>query len=271
MKVRKGDNTNKQGNSWIFLPFTFALFIFLWYAIIKIADLRVFILPPPDLVWARFIRAASDGSLMRHTLVTLSEVLSGLALGLIAASSLGYLLANSRKLERVLSPYVVASQSIPIVAIAPLLVIWFGPGLTSKVLICALIVFFPILINTIVGLRNVPKELHDLMRSLNASPWQRFRLLEVPASMPVFLGGLRIGATLSVIGALVGEFVGADRGLGFLINVGRGQYDIALVFVAVITLVMMALLLYGLVLFLERRILSWQIDDSAMFQENMEI
>ncbi|HEY4717570.1 MAG TPA: ABC transporter permease subunit, partial [Anaerolineales bacterium] len=98
----------------------------------------------------------------------------------------------------------------------------------------------------------------ELMRSLRASRWQTFRLLELPASMPVFLGGLRIGATLSVIGAVVGEFVGADRGLGFLINVGRGEYDTALVFVAVFTLIAMALLLYGLVTWLERRILWWR-------------
>jgi NitT/TauT family transport system permease protein len=147
---------------------------------------------------------------------------------------------------------------VPVVAIAPLLIIWFGPGLISKVLICALIVFFPVLVNTVVGLRSVPEELRDLMRSLQASRWQVIRLLEVPASLPVFLGGLRIGATLAVIGAVVGEFVGADRGLGFLINVGRGQYDTALVFVAVFTLVVMALSLYGLVVLCETRLLSWR-------------
>ena len=157
-----------------------------------------------------------------------------------------------------MAPYVVASQSVPVGAIAPLLVIWFGPGLISKVLICALIVFFPVLINTVVGLHSVPHDLRDLMRSLRASRWQTFRLLELPSSMPVFLGGLRIGATLSVIGAVVGEFVGADRGLGYLINVGRGEYDTALVFVAVFTLVAMALILYGLVIWLEMRLLWWQ-------------
>ncbi len=161
-------------------------------------------------------------------------------------------------MERLLSPYVVASQSVPVVAIAPLLVIWFGPGLLSKVLICALIVFFPVLVNTIVGLRSVPEDLGDLMRSLQASRWQTFRLLEVPAALPVFLGGLRIGATLSVIGAVVGEFVGADRGLGFMINRARGQYDTALVFVAVLALVLVALSLYGVVVLLERRLLSWR-------------
>jgi NitT/TauT family transport system permease protein len=176
----------------------------------------------------------------------------------LAATALGYLLARSPAVERFLAPYIVASQSIPIVAIAPLLVIWFKTGLLSKVLISALIVFFPILVNTVVGLRSVPEELHDLMRSLQATRWQTFTLLEVPAALPVFLGGLRIGATLAVIGAVVGEFVGADRGLGFLINVGRGQFDTALVFVAVFSLVGMALTLYGLVVLIEARCLSWQ-------------
>jgi NitT/TauT family transport system permease protein len=126
------------------------------------------------------------------------------------------------------------------------------------VLICALIVFFPVLINTIVGLRSVPEELHDLMRSLQATRWQTMRFLEIPAALPVLLGGLRIGATLAVIGAVVGEFVGADRGLGFLINVGRGRYDTALVFVAVFTLILLALSLYGTVVFIENRSLSWR-------------
>jgi NitT/TauT family transport system permease protein len=249
---------NWQRSSLLLLPFTLALGLFLWYAIVIIGELQAFILPSPHLVWQRFLRALADGSLSQHAIVTLSEVLGGLVLGVLSASLLGYLLAKSRRLERLLAPYVVASQSIPIVAIAPLLVIWFGPGLTSKVLICALIVFFPVLINTIVGLRSVPADLQDLMRSLEATRWQTFTLLELPASMPVLLGGLRIGATLSVIGAVVGEFVGADRGLGFLINVGRGQYDTALVFVAVFMLIAMALILYGLVVLLEKRLLSWR-------------
>jgi len=244
--------------AWALLPLSLAVGFLLWAGLARASGLPAFILPGPDLVWARFLRALADGSLIRHVWVTLQEVLWGLLLGVLAASALGYLLAKSRRLERALAPYVVASQSVPVVAIAPLLVIWFGPGLLSKVLICALIVFFPVLINTVVGLHGVPEDLRELMRSLRASRWQTFRLLELPASMPVFLGGLRIGATLSVIGAVVGEFVGADRGLGFLINVGRGEYDTALVFVAVFTLIAMALLLYGLVTWLERRILWWR-------------
>lgn len=245
-------------HSSILVIFSLALAILIWRLVALFGEFPTFILPPPGMVWARFLRAIADGSLARHTLVTLSEVLSGLALGVTAATSLGYLLAKSRSLERLLSPYIVASQSVPIVAIAPLLVIWFGPGLISKVLICALIVFFPVLINTIVGVRSVPDELRDLMRSLQATRWQTLKQLEFPAALPVFLGGLRIGATLSVIGAVVGEFVGADRGLGFLISQGRGIYDTALVFVAVFTLIAMAMSLYAIVAFLESRLLSWQ-------------
>jgi NitT/TauT family transport system permease protein len=244
---------------WIYLlPFTVGAAALLWYLAAALGQFPAFILPTPDLVWKRLLQAIADGSLLRHGAVTLAEVLAGLALGVSAATSLGYLLAKSRAVERLLAPYIIASQSVPVVAIAPLLVIWFGPGLFSKILICALIVFFPVLVNTVVGLRSVPEELHELMRSLKATRWQTFTALEVPASLPVFLGGLRIGATLSVIGAVVGEFVGSDRGLGFLINVGRGQYDTALVFVAVFSLVLLALALYGLVVWLEARLLSWQ-------------
>ena len=159
-----------------------------------------------------------------------------------------------------LSPYLIASQAVPVAAIAPLLVIWFGPGMGSKVLICGLIVFFPVLINTIVGLRAVPENLRDVMRAMRATPRQTLLLLEIPAALPVFFAGLRVGATLSVIGAVVGELVGSDQGLGFLINLARGQYDTALVFVAVGGLITLAMLLYGAVLLLEKHYLAWQTD-----------
>jgi NitT/TauT family transport system permease protein len=245
------------------LPYLVPLVVLLltlagWELTVRLTGLPAFILPSPLMVTERFLRALGDGSLLRHTAITLLEVLLGLLAGTSSALLFGYAIAKSRLFERLVSPFLVASQAIPIVAIAPLLVIWFGPGMFSKVLICALIVFFPVLVNTVVGLRAVPRSLYELMRSLRASRAQMLRLLEIPAALPVFLGGLRIGATLSVIGAVVGELVGADRGLGFLINVGRGQYDTALVFVAIITLVVMALALYGIVILLESRLLAWQ-------------
>lgn len=229
-----------------------------WQLVSRTSGLPAFILPSPGQVWDRFLLAVGDGSLPRHTLVTLGEICLGLLVGTLSATMLGYLLAKSRLFERLLAPYLVAMQAIPIVAIAPLMIIWFGAGMFSKVLICALIVFFPVLVNTVVGVRAVPRSLYALMGSLRASNWQTLRLLELPAALPILLGGLRIGATLSVIGAVVGELVGADQGLGFLINIGRGQYDTALVFVAIFTLVALALGLYGLVAFFEHRLLAWQ-------------
>jgi len=230
-----------------------------WALISGLNVLPPFILPGPGQVALRFWEALLDGTLLRHTAATLLEVVLGLLSGSLFAMLCGYGVARSRLLERLLMPYLVASQAVPVVAIAPLLVIWFGPGLFSKVLVCALIVFFPVLVNTAVGLRSVPAHLHDLMRSMHATRLQILRHLDIPASLPIMLGGLRIGATLAVIGAVVGEFVGADRGLGFLLNVARGQFDTALVFAAVFTLIGMALGLYGLVLLAERQFLKWQI------------
>jgi len=229
-----------------------------WSLLVQISGLPKFILPAPIDVWSRLLEALQDGSLLRHTGVTLLEILLGLLTGVLFATIAGYALAKSRSLERVLSPYLVASQAVPIVAIAPLLVIWLGDGILSKVVICALIVFFPVLVNTVVGLRAVPPSLYDLMRSLRANRWQILWKLEVPASLPVLLGGLRIGATLSVIGAIVGELVDAQEGLGFLLKLGDFQYDTSMVFVAVFVLVVLALALYGLVTLLERRFLKWQ-------------
>jgi len=180
--------------------------LIIWHLVSKLLGLPAFILPGPGLVWQRFLQSIADGQLLQHTLATLLEVLAGLLLGGLAATILGYFLSKFPALEKLISPYLVASQSIPIVAIAPLLVIWFGAGISSKILICSLIVFFPILINTVVGLREVPRDLRDLMESLGASRLQTCWKLEVPASLPIYLGGVKVGATLSVIGALARHY-----------------------------------------------------------------
>ncbi len=258
MECEQTDNHLMRSRRIILLFASMTGLLIAWQLLIIFGDFPRFILPSPGDVLKRFLEIVRDGSLYRHLLTTLKEVLLGLTLGVSVATVLGYLIAKSRWMERLLSPYIVASQSVPMVAIAPLLVIWFGPGMLSKVLIAALIVVFPVLVNTVVGVRAVPEDLHALMRSLQATRWQTLRLLEIPAALPVFLGGLRVGATLAVIGAVVGEFVGADSGLGFLINVGRGLYDTALVFVAVFVLISMALVLYGTVVLLEARLLTWQ-------------
>ncbi len=246
-----------HSRNWLGL-FSILVGILAWYLLTRYSGIPNFILPSPQSVWTRFLATLRDGSLLYHTGITLVEILLGLLAGTLFATVVGYVLARSRSLERVLSPYIVASQAIPIVAIAPLLVIWLGDGILSKVVICALIVFFPVLVNTIVGVRAVPAALYDLMDSLRASRAQILWKVEVPASLPVFLGGLRVGATLSVIGAIVGELVDAEEGLGFLLQLGDFQYDTPMVFVAVFMLIVLALLLYGIVTLLEKRFLRWQ-------------
>ena len=251
-----------------FLPLSLAGGLLLWQFAVMMAGLPAFILPSPLEVATRFGDMLATGHLLTHTLVTLGEVLLGLLAGGGAATLIGYALVKSPATENLLSPYLIASQAVPVAAIAPLLIIWFGPGMGSKVLICGLTVFFPVLINTITGLRSVPENLRDVMRSMRATRSQTLLMLEIPAALPVFFAGLRVGATLSVIGAVVGELVGADRGLGFLINLGRGQYDTALVFVAVGGLVTLALLLYGAVLLLEKHFLSWQSEPDFKLSQN---
>ncbi|MBI5824115.1 MAG: ABC transporter permease [Chloroflexi bacterium] len=229
-----------------------------WQFTVQVTQLPRFILPAPVDVWSRFLKALSDGSLIYHTGITLAEIVLGLLAGITFATVTGYALAKSRALEKVLSPYLVASQAIPVVAIAPLLVIWLGDGILSKVVICALIVYFPVLVNTVVGVRAVPTALYDLMHSIRATRGQILLKLELPASLPILLGGLRIGATLSVIGAIVGELVDAEQGLGFLLQLGDFQYDTSMVFVAVFMLIALALSMYGVVTLLERKFLKWQ-------------
>lgn len=260
MNTRKDSDRalSKPDRRWLVTPAVIALFILAWKALTILGDYPAYVLPSPELVAGRFWRTLQDGSLLTHTLHTLNEILLGLALGLTGAILLGYLLAKSPALERLLAPFIIASQATPIIAIAPLIFIWFGPGLLSNILITALIVFFPILINTIVGVRNVPSELHDLMRTYRASPWQTFSKLELPAALPVLLGGLKVGATLAVIGATVGEFVRPSAGLGYLVLTAKNRFDTDLVFVALIALVGIALAIYGIVSLAERNLLAWQ-------------
>ena len=242
----------------LIIPVVLALFVAMWNGVVRWQAYPAFILPSPAVVARKARILMSDGTLLRHAQVTLAEVALGLAIGLTLAFILGYILGKSRLMDRLLSPYIVSSQTVPVVAIAPLLIIWFGSGMTSKVLICALITFFPTLISTSVGIRTVDGDLHDLMRSLGAGRWQIFTKLELPASLPVIFGGLKLSVILSVVGAVVGEFVGANAGLGFLINLARGVLDTPMMFVAVISLVVIAQLLYGIVSLAEGYLLRWQ-------------
>ncbi len=243
-----------------------SLLLALWQAAMwLIGDTpRRFILPTPAEVLARFVRLASNGALLYHTQVTLMEMSLGLLVGTAAALLLGYSVAHSRALAHALEPLIVTSQAMPIVALAPLLTIWFGPGLASKVVVCALIVFFPILVNVSAGLQSLEPQQRDLFRLLEATRWQRFLHLEAPAALPAFLTGLRVGGTLAAMGAVVGEFVASSEGLGYLVKQGQNLYDTPLMFVAILTLMAVALTIYGALGLVERAALRWRVQDGTV-------
>ena len=234
-----------------------AAFLAAWKLATVLGAYPDYILPPPEAVVQRGARAIGSGLLWEHTAETLLEIVLGFALGAAAAVAIGTALGKSVLVERVLSPYIVAAQAVPILALAPLLDIWFGGGLLARVVICALIVFFPIAIATMVGIRSTDPLLAEMLRSLGATSSQRTRLLEIPSALPVLFGGLRVGVTLAVIGAVVAEWAGAGTGLGVLINIAnQGLFDTPLMFVALTTLAVIGLAFYALVVVVERRLVS---------------
>jgi len=241
------------------LPVVASLVVFVvaWQLIVFVTGYPSFILPGPYTVAERFIRAWSDGMMWPHTQTTLVEILLGFAIGASIGLVTGIGLARSRLAERLLSPYLVAAQATPILALAPLIVLWFGSGLPSKLVICTLIVFFPVAIATMVGIRSVDPRLLEMARSFRATEWQTITRVEVPAALPAILGGLRVGITLAVIGAIVGEWAGGETGLGVLINIARGSlFDIPLMFATLLTLALVGVSLYLVMVLIERRLVG---------------
>jgi NitT/TauT family transport system permease protein len=239
------------------IALSFALFVAAWKLIVVVGGYPTFILPPPEAVGERLVDAWLDGVMTPHALTTLAEIGLGFAVGAGVGLAVGYGLARSAVVERLISPYIVAAQATPILALAPLLALWFGPGLTSKVVICGLIVFFPIAVATMVGIRSVDAGLLEMARSFRATRRQVLLTLEIPAALPSILGGMRVGVTLAVVGAIVGEWAGAERGLGVLVNLARGSlFDIPLMFATLVTIALLGIALYLVVVVLERRLVG---------------
>jgi NitT/TauT family transport system permease protein len=235
----------------------FVVFVLAWKAVVVATDLKPFILPAPETVGTRFVEAWLDGTVWPHFVTTIVEVAIGFTVGSVLALLAGYGLARSDLFERLASPYLVAAQAVPILVLAPLFAVWFGPVLLGKVVICSLIVFFPVAIATMVGIRSVDPRLLELGRSLRATPRQILTTLEIPAALPNIFGGLRVGVTLAVVGAVVAEWAGANNGLAVLINLARGSlFDIPLMFATVLTIALLGIALYLAVVAAEHRLVG---------------
>lgn len=223
-----------------------------WQLLTSSGSVRSYLLPPPVDVARAFWRGIESGLFWKYGRVTLQESLVGFALGVAVAVPLGYGIARSKLLARAIEPFVAASQALPAVAIAPILVLWMGYGLRTVAVLCAFIVFFPMVVNTAVGIRTLDRDILDAARVDGAGFWPLLLHFELPLALPVILAGLRTALTLSITGAVVGEFVIGDRGLGGLLTIARGNFDTPLAFATIAMLMVLASIMYGIAWMMEQ-------------------
>lgn len=233
----------------------FALVIAAWETLVQVWDVETFILPPPSEVWRAFLDTRDV--LWEHLAVTAGESLLGVAAGAALGGAVAVLVTAVPLARRVLYPLLVVTQTVPMVVLAPLLVLWFGFGMTAKVVVVALIVFFPVAVSSVTGLTSVAPEILELVTTMGASRRQRLRVVLVPAALPAFFAGLRISATYAVAGAVVGEWVGARAGLGIYISRSQASFRVDQVFVAVVAIAVLSLALFGFVHVLARLTSPW--------------
>ncbi len=227
-----------------------------WEGAVRMFDTPHYILPAPSRIAASFV--SHFPSLLHHATATFAEIVLGLLIGGFGGFSLAIAVYYSPILERAVYPLIIASQMIPVFAVAPLLIVWMGYGLWPKAVVAALIGFFPVVVNASDGLRTPNEETAELFRSLGASRWQIFCKLRLPASLPTLFAGLKVAVTLSVVGATIGEWVGAHRGLGYLMLQSNALLRVDLVFAAILMLSIVGLLLFGGLRIIERRVLHWR-------------
>lgn len=226
-----------------------------WEVSARVFGIPQWLLPAPSAIIGELI--AKPGMFAYHALVTAGEIVLGFLLSVIVGIPLAFGIAYSRVFERTLYPILVASQAVPKVAIAPLLIVWFGFGTLPKVIVAFLIAFFPIVIDTVVGLRSVQPEMLHLARSMGASGWQTFRKIRLPKALPSIFAGLKVAITLAVVGAIVGEFVAADRGLGYMLMIASGEMNSRMLFAAIIVLTLIGVAFFLLIEILERWCIPW--------------
>ena len=248
----------------LLIPLVFVVFIGSWEWVVRAWNIPEFLVPAPSTVAGALWRGLRSGLYVANFSVTLSEALLGFLIAAVAGIAMGAVIAQFRVLEQTFYPYLVALQTLPKIAIAPLIIVWFGFGISSKIIVAATVAFFPVLVNVIVGLKTIDPAKLDLMRSLRASRWQTFRLVTFPNALPFVFAGLDIAVVFSVLGAIVGEFVGAQKGLGNLILQFNFSLDIAGVFAVLILLSVMGVALHLAMQAVQKRLIFWAEPDETI-------
>jgi NitT/TauT family transport system permease protein len=229
----------------------------LWQVVVQAFDVSNILVPAPTAVVASLIDGFQDGTLITQSLVTLKEILIGFGIAVGSALVSAVLITQFRTVERVLFPLLILTQTIPKVALAPLLIVWFGIGISSKVLTVALIAFFPLLINAILGFRSAAYEQVEMLRSFGASRMQVMRHLQIPSALPHIFAGLEVAVILSVTGAVVAEFVGSSAGLGYLIQATNFTLDVARTFAVIVVLSAVGIALHAVIVQLGKWLVFW--------------
>jgi NitT/TauT family transport system permease protein len=242
---------------WVSTLLSIVLLVIIWKLVIAIFDVSPFVLPQPEDVLKGVKELVNSDGFWTDVRVTLTETLVGFAIALALGIILGTILGRVVWLEQAARPVIVASQVVPKVALIPLFIIWFGFGMTSKIIIVALLAFFPILLNVILGVRSVDSGHRDVMRSLNASRWETFRRLEYPSTLPYILAGMEVGIVFAVVGAIVGEYLGGDQGLGYRIVTSLNNLQAETLFAVILVLTLFGFLLYLAVIALKRFLIPW--------------
>jgi NitT/TauT family transport system permease protein len=246
---------------WVCIPLTLVLLIGGWEWYVTAHKVSSLILPPPSDIVTALYSGIANGVYVNALYATLQAIVLGFLLSASVAFILGTLISQIRLLEATIYPYVVALQTLPKIAIAPLILVWVGLGIESKIIIAALVSFFPMLVNTIVGLKSAPADKLELMHALAASPTKTFFLVKLPEALPFIFAGLQIGIVLAVLGAIVGEFVGSKAGLGYLIIQMNYTMDVAGMFAVLVILGVMGVALNVFITVLRKRIIFWQRTD----------
>ena len=243
--------------AWVTTPALIVLFVAAWHLYVTWSGVSKFIIPPPLAVWESLIDLLGTPSTLRHAWITLYETLVGFFFACLIGIGLGTVLGKTLWLEHALNPFIVATQVVPKVALVPLFILWFGFGTESKIVVATVLAFFPILTNTVLGIKSVDPGHKDVMTVLNAGRWQRFVALELPSSLPAVLAGMEVGIVLAIIGAVVGEYLGGSTGLGHLAVASLNDYKVGMMFAVIILLTAMGFLLYALIGALKKLVIPW--------------
>jgi NitT/TauT family transport system permease protein len=251
-------------SGWLTAPALLLVFVLAWHFYVTWFKVSKFIIPPPLLVAESFVELLTSPNTLKHTWITLYETLVGFALACVIGVGLGAVLGKTPWLERALNPFIIATQVVPKVALVPLFILWFGFGPESKIVVATVLAFFPILTNTMLGIKSVDHGHKDVMTVLNAGRWQTFLWLELPSSLPAVLAGMEVGIVLAIIGAVVGEYLGGSTGLGYLAVASLNDYRVGMLFAVILLLTIIGFVLYVLIGALRRLVIPWH--ESVMIE-----